>query len=988
MEWMFNEFFQYTHMYNYMINTIIDLSHNMSYASILIKKLFPIIEYSQIYEQLYYPSILKKYYVLENYFYSDLILIKITNIYLSIPNSIFYNLLYQLYTIKVITFLPLHLCGALITASRDLWIYSINPILIQMNIFINTTVFSYVYTCYHSYSIFIDTIVNIVKSIIICVMNVLQIMSNLFIKISLKVIYFIIYYVYFFFISHLCLYIFFDQKTKNVLRSILNEFSINLLNLFLFQITWNEFKIALKSFIWFFIQSLSLLIHEFIFYFYFTMRDVFYYWVDYSIEKYNIIKTPIIFIFMYFFGFWYVSTHDWFDHIRYVRYFKHKSFIDDTNKRFRVGMRVWTKKNNINYYWKKIFNVDLCKKWGSRRKYRRWSSLFSINDFFSHNKPFKKIVLLCSKWNIGAMSERWCGKFNYNRKWASHLIFNWSTKNRIYFANQKIITKVQSNRDYCRFVHTNDEYYNDMWNKSRNVRFRTLINFIPSLGRPWHMPLTASVDTKLLMSKQWWDTTSWFTINANKKQYVHRSRIPIRRRVRIPWSEWWVSFFLTPQQVYYKYGRRFFKITQVTEFKEWLLNFQCFNDIYMSKSHLKLRSFMSNIDSMIHNHYKFHREFIVSHKYIYKPITLKEKALEELKRENAKNELKTIVNKPKEIWWPHSRILKFIVWMVPDELAPNKPKFRESARAKAHIDKAIADSKWLRDFGGIPHREYYDRTAPEFQPKRWYSDLLIYSILKNELGITDYTQWRLTKFLLRIYLYIRGWIKYFIVTIYNFFYGYTMLIYKYLKIIWIIIYRIFIVFNYYFTEWYDRGQVNMEYYNRYFANQNQNYSIYYEHPNPGFKHVSLLPEMSLITLLWVSMWLFWLRTAMKFLFTPLIIKSYIILNHKYFPIYQNAVYENFKWRIMTSMEFDLQNYSNILSEMLVLKFIELNNIICIKTLNKSLLDMVITFNSRSNIIDQWVSTQYLLFSIKRNNWLLYSTKEKINPYDKIIEIKL
>lgn len=78
--------------------------------------------------------------------------------------------------------------------------------------------------------------------------------------------------------------------------------------------------------------------------------------------------------------------------------------------------------------------------------------------------------------------------------------------------------------------------------------------------------------------------------------------------------------------------------------------------------------------------------------------------------------------------------------MVPDELAPNKPKFRESARAKAHIDKAIADSKWLRDFGGIPHREYYDRTAPEFQPKRWYSDLLIYSILKNELGITDYTQ--------------------------------------------------------------------------------------------------------------------------------------------------------------------------------------------------------------------------------------------------------
>lgn len=58
---------------------------------------------------------------------------------------------------------------------------------------------------------------------------------------------------------------------------------------------------------------------------------------------------------------------------------------------------------------------------------------------------------------------------------------------------------------------------------------------------------------------------------------------------------------------------------------------------------------MSNIDSMIHNHYKFHREFIVSHKYIYKPITLKEKALEELKRENAKNELKTIVNKPKEI---------------------------------------------------------------------------------------------------------------------------------------------------------------------------------------------------------------------------------------------------------------------------------------------------------------------------------------------------
>lgn len=79
--------------------------------------------------------------------------------------------------------------------------------------------------------------------------------------------------------------------------------------------------------------------------------------------------------------------------------------------------------------------------------------------------------------------------------------------------------------------------------------------------------------------------------------------------------------------------------------------------------------------------------------------------------------------------------------MIPDELMPNKPKFKESARVKAHIDAAIERDKRFRKHVDIsPHKGEYDRTSPRFQPKPWYTKTTAYGILRDVFHAEDYTQ--------------------------------------------------------------------------------------------------------------------------------------------------------------------------------------------------------------------------------------------------------
>lgn len=1000
MEWMFNVFFQ--------LECVNDLIHNLqlflfglkNHIYLILIKFFPVLEYYNVYYELLfvYTRLNKIDANIKLLDYNKLIIldsINISEMYILYFNTPIYMFFYQIFLFKLLFTLIRTLILLYILDTIHLVIYYFVPLIVET---VNTSYDTTIYLILNSITAadFIAWVISkVMYYFMLSIVTLVSFCFNLFII----VFYFWLYYICFFVVMNILLHYLLSKKTKTTFIDILNNFTVLLIYLFFFQVTFSDFKNALKNLIIFTFKVLQISFTECLFSAYFINRDVFYYWIDISFEKLNMIKIPIAFSLMYFFGFWYIQSNIWFDAIQYYKIQRRAKHLLDLQMRFIAGMRVWTIKNKLNYYWSFFSNNQLNPNW-DKKKYIRWQKLFYVNDYFKKYKPFKKTILFSSNWKISSILERRFGKLIYYCK-SIIRTYDFSPNNNLFFLNKNILPKIKFSNDYSNFLitYSNLIEHIDALEEKRKNRLSVRIWQSKWLPKKWQREFKddrcyQKIPLRVVINHHWWDITSWLRISPNKELCVHRPWIKRSERVYIEWYKWCISWFLSSYRQITWYGDDIRNSTIVKELSDRVFRFRSFSQIYTSKSHLLIHSFFKELDFMSFEYYK-DREFLKNnYKLIYKPMSNKEKEFYKLQKEaeSVKVDDTPKSSVPEVIWWPHSRFWKFVVWITPDEIMPNKPRFRESIDVELTRDREIL--KFKRRFGLYDQPdESFDRESPIFQPKHWYSDMVIYLILKNELKITDYTQWRITKLFIRVYYYIRGWIKFIILSIYNFL---CNLLYScsewininvmcYLKIIFVFLSKNFMIVYDYVAEWHENGQNNIDI-----------YKTYYAIPNPGFEHVSLTPEMDFVTLVSLILMICWVNVITKKIVFKWIIVISSIANNKVFPAYQNAVYVKFKWRYLWGVDvdkefkdFERSRYIYLILQLIFIKFIIFFDKIWTFIFKLKLIDFIRNYTKKKNIIHLFVSIKYIKFIEHRNSLFMYNMrssniiiKEKENKKNK------